>query len=747
MAEAVAAIAAKAAEAVAAFVYNAAVSVGVSTATAVVVSNYAASITIAVVATAAYIGPSLLFRPNIPDPAFAKSVRKQPIPDRVSGYGRDRIGGAYMLYEAIGTRADMVYAMHDGLIDGWETLYLNDRPEVIGGDGYVQQGADLRYGVNSDLVQIDQRLGLPTETRYPLPPTSIWPSNARGDGIASLFMRAKSSSKEQFLRDYPNGLPIPSRVARMQICWDPRLGARGTINNDADKAASATWAWTPNPILHLLDYMTNPSTGMGFEITRFLPRIADWIEAANVCDEVVGGETAGRYEAGGVYLHSTAPADVIATLLACCDGWMTQDGEGAFTVQAGAYYEPTVIIKDEHIVGLSRQFFIEDERAVNEMVVTFKDPAFDYTEVETDPIRNEEDIEARGEVRSQRLSFPWVQSNAQAQRLGKIALAKASAPISGTVTTTLEGLKAFAERRIRIQAPSDSEVMADIVVDIAPLTLNPDMTVSIPFKSCDPTVYDAAISGSGPGDDVRPPLLPIPTPIVVGDTLLDSGGLPRLQVRTIDPDRDDYRYAVYYSVDGGPEVREELTPTFDDGEVVLNTGVLPTGQTVTYQVTVVSSRGEESLRTAAIDATTTGLPGGAYGNASYAESAIAAAVNSMSWQTVADLTFPNRTAGGWWEAGVVSSLTGSASGASNIDLEFRVIEAGEATALATSGSVTVPPGPASIIAAPAFAPPPLWPQQAPPGSVTVQLQARIISGSGTATISGIYYAAYTPAPA
>ena len=597
MAEAVAEIAIKAAEAVAGAVYAGLTTVGVPAATAVTFANYAASFTLIAVYTAAYIGPSLLFRPNIPDPAFGRSVRKQPIPDRVSGYGRDRIGGAYMLYEAIGERADLVYACHDGMIDGWETLYLNDQKEVIGGDGYVQQGADLRYGVNSDLVQIDQRLGLPTETRYPLPPTSIWPTNARGDGIASLFMRAKSSSKEHFLRDYPNGLPIPSRVARLQVCWDPRLGARGTINNDADKAASATWAWTPNPILHLLDYMTNSSTGMGFEVSRFIPRIADWIEAADVCDEAVTGETGGRYEAGGVYLHSTAPADVIATLLACCDGWMTQDGEGAFTVQAGAYYEPTVIIKDEHIVGLSRQFFVEDERAVNEMVVTFKDPAFDYSEVESDPIRNEEDIDARGEVRSQRLSFPWVQSNAQAQRLGKIALAKAGAPISGTVTTTLEGLKAFAERRIRIQAPSDSEVMSDIVVDIAPLTLNPDMTVSIPFKSCDPSVYGAAGSGTGPGDDTRPDDEVIPVPIVNSAGITITGGTPRLFLTIENPDRSDLNYVIYWRTVGSDFVREDTTRIYGTGDIVVRTGPLPTQQDIEWQVAAVGAGRRESERT------------------------------------------------------------------------------------------------------------------------------------------------------
>lgn len=504
------AIPAIAAAAKAAFAYVASASTAVAAGTATL-AQYA---TVLAVNAAVAVASNALFRPQVPDQDFARSVRKQSIPDRVSGYGRVRLGGAYMCYEAIGEFAYCVYAMHDGLIDGFETLYLNDRPEVVTG-GYVARGADGRYGGGGNLVRIDTRRGFPTETRYAEVdiPTSIWDANARGDGVASMLMRAKVGNIKYFLGDYPNGLPQPSRVARLQLCWDARLGERGTIVDDDDKDASPTWAWTQNPVWQLLDYMTNPSTGMGLDVAMFLPRIEDWIVAADACDEDVAGTP--RYQAGGVYTHSTAPADVIAALLASFDGWMTQDGQGAFTVQAGKYYEPTVVITDADIIALSRQFFVEDERAINEMVVSFTDPAFDYAEVESDPIRNEFDIMDRGEVRSQRLALPWVQNNKQAQRLGKIALSKASAPISGTVTTTLAGLAAFAERRIRIQAPSDSEVMADIVVEIAPLTLNPDMTVSIPFKSVDENAYEDGTTGEGPGDIGRPDLEPIPDPVIL----------------------------------------------------------------------------------------------------------------------------------------------------------------------------------------------------------------------------------------
>jgi hypothetical protein len=526
MPQAIAAAAAATANFVSGAVYSGLTAIGVSASTAAVISTYAASITAVTVATLAQVGPALLFRPNVPTPEFGRSVKRQPIPDRVSGYGRARVGGAYMLYETDGTNEGLalnVFAMHDGLIAGWGDIYLNDQTVTVGLDTYVESGPDLRYGKFGDLVRIETRLGEPTETNYSavnLARPDVWPTDARGDGIASLMMIAKGKSKENFARDYPNGLPLPSAVGDLQYCWDPRLGARGTIVDDADKAASATWVGgSQNPILQLLDYMTNAETGMGLSVSRFLPNIDAWEAAADVCDEAVplaAGGTVPRYQSGGLYLHATAPADVIATILATCDGWMAQDANGCFTVQAGSYVEPTVTIGEEHIVSLSRQFYREDERATNEIVVSYTDPTFDYTEVQTTPWRREADILARGHVRSQPLALPWVQNNSQARRLAKIAAYKATAPISGTLTTTLDGLRAWSERRIRIQAPSDGAAMADIVVDLLPLTLNADNTVSIPFVSSEPDAYDwtTAEETAGAGDDTRPGDTAPETPVI-----------------------------------------------------------------------------------------------------------------------------------------------------------------------------------------------------------------------------------------
>ncbi len=535
-------------------------------------------------------GINAISRQSIPDAEFASSNRKQAIPDRLSGYGRARLGGAYMLWEAEGSFAYNVLALHDGQVDGFEQIYLNDDKVTVSG-GYVQAGTDGRYGRNNDLVQIDTRLGLPTETRYSqITDTTIWPTDARGDGIASLMMIAKSSSQEKYLRDFPNGLPLPSAVTRMQICYDARIGTRDN---------PAAWAWTRNPVWQLLDYMTNAQTGMGLDYEQYFePQISTWITAADVCDEAVplaAGGTIPRYTGDGTYLHSTPPADVIATILACMDGWIAQDSGGVFVIEAGEYTAPTVTITDAHIVGMDRQFYLEDERAVNELVISYTSPEYDYTEVEALPWRDETDIlDRNGSVRSQRMSLPWVSTNSQARRLAKIAMAKATAPIRGTITTDLYGLKAMGQRRIRIQAPADSVVMADIVVDVVSVTLNSDFTLTIPFVATSAASYewDAATEENSQPIVPRPVPSDIAVPVLLSATYDDA--LNRIEVTVEGPVDEAYEYQLSWNAqDGDPPQQIEFPVPVVSGSdfIVYTTPTVPVGELIDVMVAFVTSNG------------------------------------------------------------------------------------------------------------------------------------------------------------
>lgn len=555
-------------------------------------------------------GINAITRGGIPDPEFASSNRKQTIPDRLSGYGRARIGGAFMLWEAEGSFAYNVLALHDGKVDGFETFYLNDDIVTVSG-GYVQAGTDGRYGRLSDLVQLDTRVGEATETRYSqITNTTIWPTDARGDGIASLMMIAKSSSKEAYLRDYPNGLPLPSVVTRMQICYDARLGER----DDPD-----AWAWTRNPVWQLLDYMTNAKTGMGLDYTQYFePNIASWITAADVCDEAVplaAGGTIPRYTGDGTYLHSSPPADVISTILGCMDGWLAQDTGGVFVIEAGEYNAPSVTITDAHIVGMDRQFFLEDERAVNELIISYTSAAYDYAEVEALPWRDETDILDRsGQVRSQRMSLPWVSTNSQARRLAKIAMARSVSPIRGTITTDLYGLKAYGQRRIRIQAPNDSAVMANIVVDVVSVTLNSDFTVTIPFigTAVDSYDWDAATEEDSQPTITRPPPSDIPTPVLLAASY--DSATARIEVIVEGPVDPSLSYQLSWNaLDGDPPQQIEFPVAVASGDdwIIYTTPTIPTNEIIEIKVAFVTSSGAVGDYSNTLDVATSTLSGSA----------------------------------------------------------------------------------------------------------------------------------------
>lgn len=138
-----------------------------------------------------------------------------------------------------------------------------------------------------------------------------------------------------------------------------------------------------------------------------------------------------------------------------------------------------------------------------------------------------------------------------------------------------------------------------------------------------------------------------------------------------------------------------------------------------------------------------GSGGSGTAGAAFNRAAMAGSISSSSFTTLASVTFNGRPASGWWDA-FVSGLSGSSDGFADNDLEFRVIESGAPTALA-SGTVTVPAGDATLLSID-LSPSGPWPQTRPAGNLTLLLQARRSGGSGTATFSGgDFNVNYTPA--
>jgi hypothetical protein len=206
----------------------------------------------------------------------------------------------------------------------------------------------------------------------------------------------------------------------------------------------------------------------------FAPTIDSWTDSADDADIAVplrAGGTEPRYR--GLVSHKLTDAhkDVKTRLVACFDGWIAPREDGALVCRSGRYYAPTISLGPDEIVSYSLQNGVEDENAVNDIAVTYNSADHDYTTVDTDNWTDEDDIIARGSIRSDSLSID-VPSPGQARRLAKRKMIQANAPQRGTVTTNSAGRAARGERFVNLLLRESGRTFYSGPAEITQLTRN-----------------------------------------------------------------------------------------------------------------------------------------------------------------------------------------------------------------------------------------------------------------------------------
>lgn len=433
----------------------------------------------AVVGTAAIIGVSIglnyALRPGLPKPEDGSQALKQGIPPRIRGYGRNRLAGYYMLFEAGGSPPATSYdiqAFHSGRIGQIVSLYLHDDLVVINSDINAPGGSfgavlgtysDNRYGGGH--IQIAARLGSNSQFYLGGEPdlAGFWDSSHHGNGIAWIALICGGlPNPANHTVVYPHGKPELSVVADCSPVWDPRAPSQSRTDE-------STWLVSSNPVIQLLDYLTRADGGMGLDFNILFPaaRLAQWMAEADLCDQLVdkasGGQEA-RYQSAGWFRFDDKPEDIINKLLATCDGWMAGAGDGTFALTVGFYRAPTdPPLTEKHILGFALNYGEADEQSVNQLDISFTDPASKYVSVQTQPWRDEAAIARSGVTRSQPLELGWVQSNSQARRLADRAMQRLNSLLTGSFTTSLYGLRYRGQRWVPLQYPFISGLQNSVV--------------------------------------------------------------------------------------------------------------------------------------------------------------------------------------------------------------------------------------------------------------------------------------------
>lgn len=454
----------------------------------------------AILAGSAALGSIVSRLDNGGQPAPTQSTAiKTERPPAVSQYGRGKLFGAYICYETSsgGTAVD-VYAFHEGQIDGIEDWYLGDKKVVRGSDGFVQPGEDGAYGTG--VIQIGANLGLPIETAHAPVIAKLpgkWTTDHRGDGVVTGYMLSNPVKSKDYQKIYPAGGPDRTPLAivfRGQLVYDWR---------DSTQSATdpRTWKWSENSWLHIAHYKlvreavgpTRPPSDPAYwsDIAAlygarwarlFAPSLAFWTAAANDADTAVplkAGGTEPRYRSCVSHKHAGDGSEhkaVLASLLATCDGWIAARQDGALIARAGRYYPPTVSIGPDQIIGYTVESGVEDENALNQINVSYVSSLHDFNVVETDPWVDEDDILARGAVRSTDFA-PQTPSHAQNRRLAKRKMAQTMAPKRGTFTLLSTGAAVLGERFVDALfaeglGTEDEFVAYDGPIEITQLTRN-----------------------------------------------------------------------------------------------------------------------------------------------------------------------------------------------------------------------------------------------------------------------------------
>jgi hypothetical protein len=415
-----------------------------------------------IVGTTAIIGVSIglqyaLNNPQVPKPENGAVPLKQSIPPRIRGYWINRLSGYYILFLAAGGDSQDVLAFHSGRIEEVMQLYLHDVAVSVSPNlNHETIGTVATVGANKFNGPINVQMHYGTETQSvgngllgSAATSGLFTPAHAGKGIAAIAMFcAKKADATAFSKCYPQGLPLPSVVAKCYPIWDPRDVAQSYEDR-------STWTASPNPVLQLINYLTESDGGMGENISEILPdsMLDLWMAEADLCDELMGSRP--RYASAGNYRFDNAPENVIGKILAACDGWLAENGDGTLSLTVGYYREPTEpALTETHLFSISVKYGVADEDAVNQLDVTFTNPAAGYVSDQITSIRDEDAISASGIVRSRQLDLSWVQNSAQAAMLAERAMLRSNPELSGTIVTTLYGMQYVGKRWVKLNFPN-----------------------------------------------------------------------------------------------------------------------------------------------------------------------------------------------------------------------------------------------------------------------------------------------------
>ncbi|MBX4921006.1 hypothetical protein HJA76_15040 [Rhizobium bangladeshense] len=577
----------------------------------------------AIATTALAIGIQALLAPKPPKPEDGKIPKIQSVPYRWWGVGRTRIGGAYMLWEAVGKRLFAVQAIAGHRIQSINRYWLHDDEVTLQGSGTIVDGTNYRTNVS-----IFSRLGAVPETPYSsivsaLSGQGVWTNSHRGDGQASVAMICASDKAERQQKTFPYGPPQLSVEADLALCWD----FRDPLQDPEDPS---TWQWTRNSAVIMAWHQCFNEFGHRRNYQRaILPVLDMWQEEADVCDELVelaGGGFERRYECNGFDTTENDPKAGTNAILASCDGWICERGDGALLFVVGKFREKYVTtLTDADLVGHQIEYDVLFEDECNRLIPKFCYPQIGYATSDTDFFEDTSAQLIAGRVLSQEANYQWVHQWRQARRLGKRDWLRLQEKVTGQLNVRLSGINSVYSRWVQLSTPKMLPRLDGKIVENRKSVLSLLQGGFVMDIMKHPTNIDAwnpaLDEGQQPAVPPRTTASGILTPVINLVQARPNGDSVYIRVVIIDPQDETlvpvvrYRLADAGSGSPGAWVEQRFpNPVPSGGFIDMSTNVVPSNKLLDIQVAFIASDGDygpwstTANVTSTVDPTAPGTP-------------------------------------------------------------------------------------------------------------------------------------------
>lgn len=447
---------------------------GTALVTAIGVTGTAATVLGAAVGLGISVGLSALAGAIVgkPKPSDGQLLERVAVGGRFRDYGIVHSGGQLTMEESRNGTLAQVVTLATGKQSEILEHRIHDQVVTVDGAGLV---TDAKF---RGALHIYTRPGDPDQTaisELAAAGFTEWTSDHRQLGCPHAAIILDPVDQKHFSEVTNGQKPVYSQVRKGVPLYDPRLDDTAVIGTDEAGAAimgsgsvrlddATTWPWSDNAALVIADFAGDRD---GYGLGRENVNWTNIAQEADIADEevtTVGAETIARWRIWARYgLARDERKQVLADMIAACDGMYWQDGDGLFNLKVGRWEAPVVTITDDHILAMTATRGPKATQRASALKMLYTEASIGYREQEGALIAvpgSSEDPNTEPEA----VPLYYAPHHNQAARIGKLMAARLGDRWRITGLFNLFGLNLVGKRSVRIES-AILGVAADFILE------------------------------------------------------------------------------------------------------------------------------------------------------------------------------------------------------------------------------------------------------------------------------------------